>query len=182
MRRAPTAQTQLVVLGLAVALAASVVVWLLVRDDGNPGVSVPTGRPVLVTQAQLERVASSTHYPVYWAGPREGFSYELTRTSGGRFFVRYLPPGVTEGDPRPSFLVIGTYARPHGFADLRRASRRAGTVSVGLDRGGLVVFAAKHPQSVYFGYPDAQYQVEVFDPSGDTARKLVLAGTIRPVS
>jgi hypothetical protein len=34
---------------------------------------------------------------------------------------------------------------------------------------------------VYFSYPGATYQVEVFDPSAKQARTLVLAGKITPI-
>jgi hypothetical protein len=52
---------------------------------------------------------------------------------------------------------------------------------VGLDHGGLVVFAARNSRSAYLGYPSRRYQVEVVAPSSDTARKLVLGGAIVPV-
>jgi len=44
-----------------------------------------------------------------------------------------------------------------------------------------MVFASKRPQSVYLGYPGANYQVEVFAPAAETARGLVLKGTIVPI-
>ena len=45
----------------------------------------------------------------------------------------------------------------------------------------VVAIDRKKPTSVYFGYPDADYQVEVFAPSEATARTLVLTGRITPV-
>jgi hypothetical protein len=177
-------QHQLLILGLAVIMAASVVAWLLLRSDGQTvpaPVPAAGGGPTLVSRTQLERLAKSAGHPVYWAGPRDGFSYELTTTSDGRIFVRYLPKGVAAGDPRPDFLVVGTYSRPGSFADLKRAANRDGSVWVGLSNNGLMVFASKKPTSVYFGYPDAKYQVEVFAPSGETARSLVLTGNIKPL-
>jgi hypothetical protein len=121
------------------------------------------------------------NHPVYWAGPKSGFSYELTTTSTGRTFIRYLPRGVKAGDPRPDFLVIGTYAQPGSFADLRKAGKRKGSVTLGIDGGGIALLSSKQPSSVYFAYPGAKYQVEVYEPSGDTARRLVLTGQIRPL-
>jgi hypothetical protein len=175
-------QLQFLILGLAVLVAASLVVWLLLRSDGRTApAQVAGGGPTLVSRGQLERLAESVGHPVYWAGPRDGFSYELTTTSDGRIFVRYLPEGVAAGDSRPNFLVVGTYSRPDSFADLKRASNRDGSVSVALPKHGLMVFASKRPQSVYFGYPGAKYQVEVFAPAAETARRLVLEGTIAPI-
>jgi hypothetical protein len=173
---------QLLILGLAVLLAAVLVVWLLVRSDGpSSPAEAAGGGPTLVSRGQLERLAESVGHPIYWAGPRDGFSYELTATTDGRIFVRYLPKDVAAGDPRPNFLAVGTYFRAGAYADLRRAASRKGFVQVDLPNDGLMVFASKRPQSVYLGYPGAKYQVEVFAPAAETARRLVLKGTIVPI-
>jgi hypothetical protein len=148
------------------------------RNPGGPGGERGPGAHV---EAQLQRLAASVDHPVYWAGPRPGFSYELTRTTTGRIFVRYLPHGIAAGDSRPDFLTVGTYPGERSFADLRRAANREGAAWVGLDHGGLVVFAARNARSTYLGYPSKKYQVEVFAPPSDTARKLVLGGAIVPV-
>jgi hypothetical protein len=52
---------------------------------------------------------------------------------------------------------------------------------VKLDRGGVLVFTERRPHSAYFSYPGASNQVEVFAPSGATARALVLHGEIKQV-
>ena len=134
-----------------------------------------------MTQAQLERSAAATKTSVYWAGARSGFSYELTVTANGRVFVRYLPHGVAAGDGRARFLTIGTYPDQHAFRNLERAARRPKTLSVRLDGGGLAVISEKTPTSVYMVYPGAKYQIEVFDPSGDNARRTALSGSIKTV-
>jgi len=172
----------LVVLVVAVAAAAAVVAWLVIRQDGGPSrLPAATGGPALVSEAQLEQLASSAGHPVYWAGPKSGYSYEVTSTSNGRFYVRYLPPGVRAGDPRPNYLVVGTYAQQGAFADLKHAAKQHGSISLGIERGGIAVFATGRPTSVYFSYPSAKYQVEVYSPSGDTARRLVLGGQVLPI-
>ena len=181
-RRLRGVHLQLLVLGVALALVAVVSVFLAVKDDGGRrAILEPSAGAVLVSQAQLEQLAESVDHPVYWAGPREGFSYELTETADGRVFIRYLPAGVAAGDPRPDFLTVGTYSRPSAFAGLKGAAKREGSVSVNIADGGLAVFDSKKPTSVYFGYPGTKYQVEVFAPSGETARSLVLGGKIKPV-
>jgi hypothetical protein len=176
----PESRVQIVVLTIAVAVAAAVVALLLTRRDEAQPVVAPTG-PVVVSQADLQRVARATGHPVYWGGPRSGFSYELTVTSEGRIFIRYLSDGVAAGDPRASFLAIGTYPGARSFADLARAAKRKDTFSMRLDRGGLGVISRQAPTSAYFAYPNADYQVEVFAPSRDTARRLVSSGAIRPI-
>jgi hypothetical protein len=44
------------------------------------------------------------------------------------------------------------------------------------------VFTPTNPKNAYFAFPGAKYQVEVNDPSGKAASRLVLAGKIVPVS
>ena len=173
----------LLILVVAVLIAAVVVVVLALQGrDKTAALPQPNGGPALVSQGQLERLSVSLGQPVYWAGPKSGYSYELTRTASGRIFVRYLPKGVQAGDPRASFLVVGTYSQVGSYFDLKRASKQKGAVSVPIADGGIVVFSSQKPTSVYVGYPDKNYQVEVYSPSGDTARSLVLAGKIKPVT
>jgi hypothetical protein len=172
----------LMALGVAVAAAAIAVAMLLLRGhDGSSSLPALNGGPALVSQAQLEQLAASSDHPVYWAGPKAGYSYELTRTSSGRVYVRYLPAGVKAGDPRASYLVVGTYTQPGSFANLQRAAKAHGALSLRVDNGGLVVFSSSKPTSVYLGYPGAGYQVEVYSPSADNARSLVLADKIQPI-
>jgi hypothetical protein len=171
----------LLVFGLAVAVTALVVVWLVTNGGKSKnGTPTRTSTPTLVSRAQLERFASSLDYPVYWTGPKPGFSYELT-SAKGRVWVRYLPAGVRAGDPRPNFVVVGTYLEPHAYANLQHAAKQVGSVSHALRDGGLLVYSSKRPTSVYFSYPGVRYQVEVYAPSAATARSLVLHGETTPV-
>jgi hypothetical protein len=180
--RAQRGRLTLVVLAIAVATAAAVVMLFLLHG-GRSASHLPAANsgPAIVSQAQLEHLAAATNHPIYWAGPKAGYSYELTRASDGRIWIRYLPRGVKAGDPRPGFLVVGTYAQAGSFAYLKHAAKKADSVSLALDHGGIALFNAARPTSVYFGYPRANYQVEVYDPSADSARQLVLAGEIIPV-
>lgn len=169
----------LLVLGVAVAVAALVVAWLVLKGGSS---STPSyEHPTLVSQAQLERFAHGLDYPMYWAGPRSGFSYELT-AANGRAWVRYLPAGVSAGDARSDFLVVGTYTQPHSYTNLLRAARRPGGVLRKIGDRGVLVYSSARPTSVYFSYPGANYQVEVYTHSTKTARALVEAGTIRRVA
>lgn len=165
----------LVTLGLAVFFAG----WLVMNrhDASAPAASSATAK----SEAGLRSFAESVSHPVYWAGPRDGYTYELTRTTDGRVYVRYLPEGTAVGDPHPRFLTVGTYPRAGAWAELNRAARAEGAVSLKLDRGGSAVFSYARPTSVYFGYPNAKYQVEVFHPSATEARRLALAGQVVPV-
>ena len=166
---------------LAVAVAAFLVVWLLVRNHNHTAAPQTHGNASAASQADLKQLAHSLTHPVYWAGPQNGTTYELTRTSDGRVYIRYLTSPSQVGDPRPNYLVVGTYPRAHAFAELKRAARQKGAVRIRLAHGGLVYYAAAKPTNVYFGYPGAHYQVEVYDPTPSQARRLVLHGSIRPI-
>lgn len=163
---------------LAAGFAAFVVGWLLIGGDhgsGNAQSSVSSA-----SEAELRSFAASAPNPVYWAGPRTGQTYELYKTSDGRVYVRYLPPGVKVGDPRPQFLTVGTYPLANAFAALKRIGRTAGHVTRTLPGGGIAVFSPG-TSSVYFAYPGAKYQVEVYAPSPSTTRSLVLNGQVVPI-
>jgi hypothetical protein len=163
---------------LALGLTVFLVGWLVLGGDDKP--AQPTTGATSTSEAELREFAGSAPHPVYWAGARAGQTYELTRTGDGRVYVRYLPEGVGAGDPRPQFLTVGTYPRAKAFAELKRAARAEGAASRQLPGGGMAVFS-RGSSSVYFGYPDARYQVEVYAPSPGSARKLVLSGQIVPV-
>ncbi len=173
---------------VAVAVAAGFVAWLVVGSDSG-GKSVPQTaassiRPVVpkvVSPARLRALASTLGYPLYWAGPRAGMRYELTRTAGGNVYIRYLPPDAGAGDRRPLFLAIGSYPVRNPFTQVKAASKRPGAVSLKLSGGGIAVYDRSRPTSVYFAYPDSKVQVEVYAPGGRTARSLVLAGRIAPI-
>lgn len=164
---------------LAIGLAIFLSGWLILggRDDA----SAPANGASAASESKLRSFAASSSTPVYWAGPREGQTYELTRTADGRVYVRYLPDGVEVGDPRPQFLTVGTYPRPNAWAELRRAAREGGAVSRRLPNDGMMVFSRSRPTSVYVGYAGGRYQIEVYEPSPGSARELVLSGRIVPV-
>jgi hypothetical protein len=163
---------------LALGLATFLVGWLII-GHGDDKSAPPTGASSS-SESQLRDFAAKASTPIYWAGPRSGNTYELTRTTDGRVYVRYLPEGVKVGDPRPQFLTVGTYPRPNGFAELKHAAQAPGATSRKLSDGGLAVFS-RGSSSVYFGFPNGKYQVEVYTPSAGSARNLVLSGQVVPV-
>jgi hypothetical protein len=175
LKRGPVAALAVLVVAGLIALAF----LLLRRGDGSTTVP-PVGAPVAATKAQLDALAKKTPHPVYWAGAKAG-AYELTRTVDGRIYVRYLPSADKVGNREPNYLTVGTYPTKKAFLALRRAAARPGGVSLKLPNGGLLVFNTQTPKSVYFTYPGARYQVEVYDPSPAEARTLVLAGRITPI-
>lgn len=161
----------------ALGFAAFLIGWLAIGNTDKP--SQPGGAEA-TSEAELRQFAATAPHPVYWAGPRAGQTYELTHTSDGRVYIRYLPDGVKTGDPRPQFLTVGTYPRANAYTELERAAAAEGATSRELPQGGLAV-VSRGSSSVYFGYPDAGYQVEVYAPSASSARNLVFGGQVVPI-
>ncbi len=135
--------------------------------------------PAAATVAQLGALATSLGHPIYWAGPKAGYTYELTETSTGKVYIRYLPKGVPVGDPRARYLTVATYPFPGAFAAVKKTAGGAATIK--LARGGIGVVDGAYPKSIHVAFPGLSYQVEVFDPSPSSGRRLVASGVIAPV-
>ena len=164
---------------LLIALISFGALLTLRRHEGKT--TLPqVGSPAAVSESQLKSLASESSQPIYWAGPKHG-TYELTRTTDGRTYIRYLPSADKVGDRTPNYLTVGTYPTKQAFSALSRAAARDGAVSANVDHGGLLVFNNSAPKRVYFSYPKSGYQVEVYDPSPLEARGLVLSGSIKPI-
>ena len=143
------------------------------------GPARPAGAaPRAATVAQLRALPADVGHAVYWAGEEERTTYELTRTSDGRVYVRYLPDGVAVDSDDPDYLTVGTYPQQDAVATLRRAAADSGSQTFDVGEGGVAYVNARYPNSVYVAYPTADVQIEVYDPSGDRARTLVTSGQV----
>jgi hypothetical protein len=171
---------QLIVAGL-VGLAgfAGVIAWFAVGPTGSSDKphAIPIKR-IGLSASGLRTLAGIVPQPIYWAGPRADYLYELRRTSNGNVYVRYLPPGVDVGAPGNDLLVIATYASSGALSALEQSADGQG---IRISGGGLAVVNAKTRRSVYVALPHVDYEAEVFDASLDRALALVKAGQIRPV-
>ena len=167
---------------LLVGLIALLASWFFMRGGNQTqSAALPAvGKPGIVDESQLHALAAHSKFPLYWAGPKQG-AYELTRAQDGRVWVRYLESASQVGARSAKYLTIGTYPSKHAFLAIRRAAERPGGLSLQIPNGGLLVFNTNSPKSIYFGYPKTSYQVEVFDPSPQQARTLVLGGKITPI-
>jgi hypothetical protein len=163
-----------VLIGIAIVVAA----WLILRDDDN---ETNGGGARALSVEELQDVADSRDRPMFWAGPQSGLTYEVTETSDGAVYVRYLPEGARVGDPRPGYLTVATYPLDNGYARVVAASKRDDTDSERLPNGGLAVMSSARPSSVYLAHRGQKYQVEVYHPSPERARDLVLSGAVQPV-
>jgi hypothetical protein len=128
----------------------------------------------------LKAAAASLGHPVYWAGPKPGYTYELSHSSTGRTYVRYLPMGVEVGSKDP-YLTVATYPFPNALKALQQSTKGTQADTIELPGGGLAVVDASSPTSIHLAYPDADVQVEVFDPSPAQARQVATSGEIAAV-
>jgi hypothetical protein len=176
-----TQRTRLWTAGAVVlAIVVAVIVWLIVK--GNDDNSKSTGPPPAsaATVSTLRGLPAQLGHPVFWAGQRRGYTYELTQVNGN-VFIRYLPSGTPVGDRRPNYLTVGTYPKSRSYTVLRRQAARSGNRSESIARNGIAVWSTSRPQSVYMAYPGSDVQIEVYDPSAARARHLATAGSIRPL-
>ena len=187
--RGRTGRVVLLVVAAVAILAGTVALtaWLVSDEGETSTISTQTiadaGGDVTVarTGRELARRAESVGHVVYWVGPVARNRFELTSTTDGRAYVRYLPPGASAGDPRPSFVTIGTYLLENAFAVTRATSRRGDARKVRAPAGAIAFYTTSRPQSVYLAYEGSDLQIEVFHPVPREARRLVETGKIRPV-
>jgi hypothetical protein len=165
----------LVLLGALVGIAAG----LYLRGGGASNAKRP--RVTAVSTAALSSWAATVGHPVYWAGPEQGYRYELTHTTDGRIYIRYLPAGVAVGSAAPDYLTVGTYPVKNALSTVRAIGSKHGGSLIKLTAGGWAAVDPDHPLSTYIAYPGAGYEVEVYDPSPGAARRLVTSGAVGPV-
>ena len=168
---------------LAVVIAAVFVAWAVIgsRSSSSKAGSTPTATsvgPVGLSVSELRSFAKKAGRPIYWAGARKGYLYELTQTTDNKVYLRYLPPGADVGATGADFLVIATYPFPDALQALRNV---AGGQEIGLPGGGIASVNARHPTSVYLAYPGVGYQIEVYDPSPARSLKVARSAAVRPV-
>jgi hypothetical protein len=133
------------------------------------------------TVAEIKALAAQVGHPIMWAGPKAGITYELTQTTDGRIYVRYLPNGVKVGDQKPDYLTVGTYPQTNPLATLKAAAATTKAETIKLSGGAVASIDKAKPTSVYVARPGDAFQVEVYDPSASQARTLVTGGHIVPV-
>jgi hypothetical protein len=165
----------------ALLVAVAIVAWAVISNTSSSQSSTPpataTG-PVALSAGGLRTLAAVIGQPIYWAGPKTGYLYELTRTQTGNVLIRYLPPAAKVGTHKPE-LTIATYPYQHAYEALKNVTQ--GRLHR-LPGGGLAVVDAKSPTSVHIAYPGINYQVEVYDPSAARSRRVAFSGGVRPVS
>ena len=170
---------------IAVAIAVAFVAWLLVRGgDSNTTPSTTTGQavgPVATSEDELRSLSDELGHPLYWAGPIPDRTYELTRTSDNRVFIRYLPKGVPVGIRQAAYTIVGTYPVENAYKVLQTLAKKPDESSFSAPSDGFAVYSTTQANNVYLAYPGSNLQIEVFDPSAERARSLITSGRVGPV-
>lgn len=167
-----------ILVGLVLTAAGAVA---LLSDGTGAGPERAAGTPAEASVTELRAMAQEADTPIYWAGTAPGTRFEVTKTRGGKVFVRYLPPDVEVSDKRPDFLTVGSYPYPRAYAVADESSSQEGMARAPAPGGGLAVWNEERPSSVYVAYPGSELLVEVFSPKASEAQRLVLEGAVGPV-
>jgi hypothetical protein len=179
-----TASAGWIRIGASVALAiiVGVVVWLIVKDKEQAnGPDVPSSTASAVTINTVRALPKDLGHDVYWVGESPVATYEVTGIDRN-IFIRYLPPGVNVGDPRPDFLIVGTHEMPGSYSLLTRQAREPGNQLRRTATGGIAVWSDSRPQSVYLAFPRSpDLQIEIYDTSARRARRLAISGAVEPI-
>jgi hypothetical protein len=162
---------------VALALAVGLILWLALRNSDNSSTTSAPANATAVSVDQIRTLATSVAHPVFWVGPKAGYTYELTRTSNGSIFIRYLPPGEKVGIKTP-YLTVATYPFPGAYEAIQAVSKQKDVTPITVAHNGIAEVSSKNPQSVHAAYPGIDYQIEVFDPTAGTATALVAAGRL----
>lgn len=158
------------------AVVVGLILWLVLRDSGSSSSNEKlNAQGVSITQ--LEDLARSVAHPVFWLGPKAGYTYELSRSSNGNIYLRYLPPGATVGTNKP-YLSVATYPFGGAYAALQAIAKQRGETAIKIPRQGLAVVSSSYPSSVHVAYPGIDYQAEIFDPTAGNATALVASGKL----
>jgi len=119
--------------------ATAVVVWLAGGDDNRQTAEV--GVPTEASVEDLRDFAIERGNPVFWGARTNWTKLELTETSRGHVFVRYLPESTPIGDDKPQFTTVATYPQPNALSRVRRPGTRQGVVTRKLGGGGLAAWS-----------------------------------------
>jgi len=146
----------------------------------RPKAQPTVAKPSAASPAELKSLAASLGHPLYWVGAKNGYAYEVTRTPNAQVYLRYLPPGVPVGAKTPH-LTVATYPFTGAFTAILALAKQKGAVTIKLDNGGRAVIDPTNARSIHLAYPSSDYEIEVFDPSPASARRIVSSGQVRPI-
>jgi hypothetical protein len=166
---------------IVVAVAAAILIWLLMR--GNSASNTPPVKKSVaaVSEQGLKTLAASLPGQIFWKGPQPGTTYELTQTSTGREFVRYLPAGTKVGTGQ-RYPFVATFPFSNAFAATQAVASKPSSVKVAAGPNAVAFYSRSLPTNVYLAFRGSNYQIEVFDTNAARAQQLVAHGQIAAVS
>src|SRR6266550_7753193 len=124
---------------IVIAVAVGLILWLALRDNGD---STATNARA-TTQAQLRTLAASVRHPIFWAGPRPGYTYEFQKLTDGSIHIRYLPSGTQVGTNTP-YLTVATYPFVNTYSALKNLKGK-NIVFIRIPRGGIAEYKKQNP-------------------------------------
>jgi hypothetical protein len=162
---------------LALAVVGGAIAWAIAGGVSPERTVAKPIKPIALSASGLSTLAAVVGQPIYWAGPRPHYLYELKRTVEGNVYIRYLPPGVDAGASGNNYLTIATFPVSGALDALKKEADGRG---VPVPQGGLALVDEKAPRSVRLAFPKVGYQVEVYDPSPAQALAVATSGQVRP--
>jgi hypothetical protein len=166
----------------AVGLIAALMVWVAVETTRvSSTAQAPNTTVTANSVAELESQVAAIRHWVFWVGPRNGVTYELTQQSDGTVRIRYLPRGAAAGSSG-SYLTVATYPFLNPFSVIAGIGRQSNATAVHVPGSGVGAYPTSDPSDVHVAYPGVDFQIEVFDPTPGAAPKIVNSGQLTPVS
>lgn len=138
---------------------------------------------VALTEGELKAVVKELGETVYWSGPVRGAKYTINAQNVGAIYVRYLPDGKGISDNAPNYRVVATYKEENGYDATLAAGNQVNGVSLTRsDDNGVIYYNKNAPTNVYVAFKGRPFQIEIFDPSADTALSIANdVNAVRPV-
>jgi hypothetical protein len=147
----------------------------------TPGHAAAIG-PIGLSADELMAEAKAIETPIYWAGPVDGDSYELTRTTQGYLYIRYLPHGTPVGATGSKFLIVATYPRTGASGALKDWQKeKTGSGTIAGPDGSIVFVDPSDAKTVVVAFPNVDYEIEIYAPGHGQALAIAESGKIRPV-
>jgi len=177
-------KTVRIVLAALLGVAILVVLGIAIfgGGDGSCTTTVPrNGKPVLLSEQELTCNAGDLGHPAYWVGPRPGTTaYEVTDSSDGRIFIRYLTGDAKAGDKRADFITVGTYALPNAVKALKTAQAQDNSRTLSQE-DGFTLLDGGESSNAYVVFDDQPgLQIEVYSPNPGEASGLA-ASALEPL-
>lgn len=128
---------------------------------------------VILTEEELRAEVAKISVPVYWVGPVPNAKYTLENQANGRIFVRYLLDGKLPANNEATKRVIGTYRVANAFQTTKSAATSvANAVGVTGPSGEAIFYIQSNPKNIYVAFPNAEAQIEIYDPESGVALNL----------